>query len=125
MSTKLRDSLSGRGPVPKILLAGAALSAVGLIGAGAASVAGASTTSGHPVTAGTSHSVVAKATTPKTTEPTSGPDTDNIQSGDQTGPDKPGATETKDSAEPTSGPDTDNINVQSGDQNGPDTGQNQ
>lgn len=120
MSTTLRESLSGRGPVAKILLTGAALSAVGLIGAGVAGAAGASTTAGHPVTARTSHSVVVKTTTPKTTEPTGGTDTDtiNVQSGDQTSPDKPGATEAKDSTEPTSGADTDN--VQSGDQTGVD-----
>ena len=122
MSTKLRDSFRRRGPVPKILIAGAALSAVGLIGAGAASAAGAATTSGHAVT--TNHAVTTKA------EPT-GPDTDNIQSGDQTTPDatsvstvskvdKATAGDKSDTTESTTGKDTDNI--QSGDQTGPDTG---
>jgi hypothetical protein len=55
-----------------------------------------------------------------TTESTTGKDTDNIQSGDQTGPDKPGAGDTLDTTESTTGKDTDNI--QSGDQTGPDTG---
>jgi len=41
-------------------------------------------------------------------------DTDNVQQGDQTGPDTPGVAEDN-----TTGPDTDN--VQQGDQSGPDT----
>lgn len=134
MSAKLRDSFRGRGPVPKILLAGAALSAVGLIGAGAANAAGAFTTAGHPVTSGSTHTVVVKTAKATTAEPTTGKDTDNVQAGDQTSPEKPGtsdtkdSTETKDSSEPT-GEDTDNIQSgdQSGDQSGletPDTGQN-
>jgi hypothetical protein len=46
-------------------------------------------------------------------------DTDNVQSGDQTGPDTPGSGE----GESSSGPDTDNIQSgsQSGDQSGPET----
>ncbi len=51
----------------------------------------------------------------KTQESTTAPDTDNIQSGDQTSPDTKG---TK-SKESTTAPDTDNI--QSGDQTSPDT----
>ena len=55
--------------------------------------------------------------------PASGSDTDNVQSGDQTGPDVAGADEADNSAEDASAPDTDNVqdNVQEGDQTGPDS----
>ena len=45
-----------------------------------------------------------------------GADTDNVQQGDQTSPDKPGQAEQKEA----SGPDKDNVQLQQGDQNAPD-----
>lgn len=52
-------------------------------------------------------------------ESTTGPDTDNVQSGDQTTPDKPATAAKATAAQTTSGADTDK--VQSGDQAGPET----
>ena len=63
------------------------------------------------------HAPVKASNTPVTQESTSGPDTDNIQSGDQTAPDT--VSDANDASESTSGPDTDS--VQSGDQTSPDT----
>lgn len=59
---------------------------------------------------------VKAANPPATQESTAGPDTDNVQSGDQTAPDM--ASSATAASESTSGPDTDN--VQSGDQTTPD-----
>jgi len=88
-----------------VVLAGAASLAVG----GAAYAA-----SGHH--AAHSQKADANASMTAASEPTS-PDTDNIQSGDQTTPDA--AAQVNSAAEQTS-PDTDNI--QSGDQTAPDNG---
>jgi len=85
-------------------LTGGALALLALGGVGAVTAAASSaSTPSHP---NVSNNKIAPS------------DTDNVQQGDQNGPDTgTAATEAKDS-----GPDTDNVNVQQGDQNGPDTG---
>jgi len=85
-------------------LTGGALALLALGGVGAVTAAASSaSTPSHP---SISHNKIAPS------------DTDNVQQGDQSGPDTGTATtEAKDSA-----PDTDNVNVQQGDQSGPDTG---
>jgi uncharacterized membrane protein YbhN (UPF0104 family) len=133
MPVKLAQRLNGLGTVQKVLLAGTAATAAALIGTGAAYAA-------------TPSSPAAPSTT-QSQESTSAPDTDSVQSGDQTGPDttvgKPAAGviattavdkltagDTADTTvdKPTAG-DTadkpgaaDTDTVQSGDQTGPDTG---
>lgn len=65
-------------------------------------------------------SAKAMGTVPAAVEdPASGPDTDNVESGDQTGPDVAGPDEADNGVEDASGPDTDV--VQEGDQTGPDS----
>ena len=78
---------------------------------------------GHaqPNSASQTQAVTQKAKAPQA-ENTKATDTDNVQQGDQTSPDKPGKAEVKEA----SGPDKDNIQqgggaqVQQGDQNAPD-----
>ncbi len=83
-------------------LTGGALALLAMTGVGAIAAASSASTPSHP---NVSHNKIAPS------------DTDNIQQGDQSGPDTgTAATEAKDS-----GPDTDNVNDQQGDQSGPDT----
>ncbi|MDT4949741.1 MAG: hypothetical protein QOJ37_2336 [Pseudonocardiales bacterium] len=111
MPINIAQRLHGMGTVQKVLLTGSAAVAAALIGTGVAYAA-----------------TPASAPAPTTSsEVTTGPDTDNIQSGDQTSPDTAVAKNAvattavaKTATEPTTGPDTDT--VQSGDQSGPDTG---
>jgi len=54
-------------------------------------------------------------------EPGAGlPDTDNVQQGDQNGPDTPGIDKAEAGSNKADKADTDNVQVQQGDQNGPD-----
>lgn len=107
MPINIAQRLHGMGTVQKVLLTGSAAVAAALIGTGVAYAA-----------------TPASAPAPTTSsEVTTGPDTDNIQSGDQTSPDTAVAKNAvattavaKTATEPTTGPDTDT--VQSGDQSG-------
>ena len=121
MPIKLTQRLNALGTVQKVLLAGTAAVAAAVIGTGAAYAATPSSPAPAPSTS-------------QSQETTTAPDTDNVQSGDQRGPDTavdtPTAGDTADTTvdKPTAGDTTDKPaaadtdNVQSGDQNGPDTG---
>jgi hypothetical protein len=86
----------------------AALGASAILVLGGASVVLAQNPQSQPSPAATDSAVE---------DPATGPDTDNIQDGDQTGPDEAGGVE--DGAEDSGGPDTDAI--EEGDQTSPDT----
>jgi hypothetical protein len=114
MAIRLIRRFTGLGTVQKVLLAGTAATAAAVIGTGAA-YATAPPAAAHTATNAAVLKVAAAVDTPTagdTTDKAGAADTDNIQSGDQTGPDTGGRD--------TTGADTDN--VQSGDQTGPDTG---
>jgi hypothetical protein len=73
---------------------------------------------GAAIASAASSSTPAHAKAPVKHEATSGRDTDNVQSGDQTTPDTKASSTTRNATEVTTGPDTGN--TQSGDQTTPD-----
>jgi hypothetical protein len=102
-------------PNSRRAMVGGALAALAIAGVGATTAASSAGAAAHPRVS--QNAVTVKAPTAAEAPEPGAPDTDNVQSGDQTGPDAAG----KDTgaAETPAGPDTDN--VQSGDQSGPDT----
>lgn len=117
MPIKLPHRVSKFSMTQRVLVAGGAVVAAALIGTGAAYASTPSTPPSPPTSSNSQ-----QAPTPG---PNTDTDTDTVQSGDQSGVDKPGTDTASDKADGKSGaPDTDNVQSggQSGDQSGPDTG---